>query len=174
MEQEDGQPVPSRATQATVGEDCTGGFQRTRDRQERQVAQQQDAATPAAREHQERAAVIDMYANAHEQRLADERAQAENQRRKRDEAKAKADRIAAENARVAEAKRIDALRDKEARERQMTTFLQNQTRSEITALVRQYDMFDRLDELQALVKQQGLGMASVLAWETACRILGKK
>jgi hypothetical protein len=140
---------------------------RNRDRQRNAEEVAADAASPAQAAFNQRAKTIDMYANAHIERQAQEAREAENRRRKRANAEAEAERVRL--AHQAEDERIH-----EAKEAANAQLLANVTRAEITSLIRSYDLMDRLPDLQKLVAQQGLGMQSVIAWETACGLLAKK
>jgi hypothetical protein len=145
---------------------------RNRDRAERQTFQQ-DAATPAQAAHNERARTIEMYANAHEERLRQEAEEKARAQRKRDEKQQRLDNIAKEQERVRLAHLRDDVRNREAREAAIAYRIQKDAKRQITELIRQYDVMDKLDELQAIVKREGFGMTSVPAWETACKLVAE-
>lgn len=146
-------PAEPRGARAVVGPPSVA-ISRVRDKQ-RQAEEVQDAATPAQRAHNERAKVIDAYAQYYEDRKREE---AEEQRRKQ---QAQADKIAAEKAAKANA---DAI---------VQTIVANDTKSSIRAVMR--DHYDILEEVTALVKSWGpLAEKNPDYWQAAVNQIRRK
>jgi hypothetical protein len=133
------------------------------------MAEEADAATPAARAANERAALSSMY-EAHHAKLQqeDEDARAEKQRR-RDAELAKQENIRKEAARVAEARRIDAIRDKETRDRQSEAFAQSLIKKEIIGIMAGAHP-DEIVEVHRRVCKEGL-KNTPFAWEANLKAL---
>jgi hypothetical protein len=81
-------------------------------------------------------------------------------------------------AKVAEYARLkkesDAKALREHRQALADRAVQDDIRKDILATLNQYDCMGRLDEVMALVKAEGLGMANTDAWRAVCQNLAKK
>jgi thioesterase domain-containing protein len=138
------------------------------------MAEEADAATPAARAANERAALSSMYEAHHLNLKAEEAEEKATAERKRQAELIKQENIHREAARVAAARKAEDDRRREARDRQSAKLLADDAKRQILGYIRQYDVMDKLDELQVIVRREGMGMTSVLSWETACRELSKR
>ena len=145
-------PTEPRGARATVGTVLGANVNvRTRMKQAEDAAE--DAATPAQRAHNERAALIDMYANAHAERQKEEAEERARNQKRRDDARAKTEheRKQQEYARLKAESDARALR--EYREGIVAQVIADDIRAQIKAIM--LPNLDILDECRALVESWG-------------------